>query len=285
MNSGNSVPRLRQYLEEIYDLPFEVEEKQYFGDPWFNVKLKDSERELFDIDVKIKNSIRLVIEVVPEKYAAFSIQDMSTASTDKKKTFAEYARQLQERKAKIEFYINNIMCDATNPGLWPEKWDSYRLRVSRSPICSEDEELNEAEIISSWTVIVAGMFLSLLEVMPLEEEERLEGGKKRIETNRYERNPVNRELCLIANGYKCRICGFDFEKKYGEIGRHFIHVHHIVPVSKMSEAYLIDPTNDLIPVCPNCHAMLHRVDPPLLPAELRERIQETEPHEKTNEKV
>lgn len=50
----------------------------------------------------------------------------------------------------------------------------------------------------------------------------------------------------------------DFEKMYGEIGRGFIHVHHIVPISTIGEEYKIDPIKDLVPVCPNCHAMLHK---------------------------
>ena len=119
---------------------------------------------------------------------------------------------------------------------------------------------------------MAGMFLSLLNVTQIEPDEHLEGGLNRIETNRYERNPVNRELCLLANGYKCKICGFDFERYYGKIGHHFIHVHHIVPVSKWTEAYKIDPVTELIPVCPNCHAMLHKSDPPYTPDELRNMI-------------
>jgi 5-methylcytosine-specific restriction protein A len=41
-----------------------------------------------------------------------------------------------------------------------------------------------------------------------------------------------------------------------------IHVHHIVPVSSIGEKYKVDPINDLIPVCPNCHAVFHLSDPP-----------------------
>jgi 5-methylcytosine-specific restriction protein A len=50
----------------------------------------------------------------------------------------------------------------------------------------------------------------------------------------------------------------DFEKMYGEIGHGFIHVHHIIPISTIGEEYKIDPIKDLVPVCPNCHAMLHK---------------------------
>ncbi|MBK9012922.1 MAG: HNH endonuclease [Saprospiraceae bacterium] len=58
-------------------------------------------------------------------------------------------------------------------------------------------------------------------------------------------------------------------KKYGGIGKDFIHVHHIVPISKPGEKYEIDPINDLIPVCPNCHSMLHTTNPPLKIEKLR----------------
>ena len=70
----------------------------------------------------------------------------------------------------------------------------------------------------------------------------------------------------------CSVCGFDFQKQYGAIGKNFIHVHHIVPVSQMGDGYVVDPIKDLIPVCPNCHAMIHRTDPPLTIEELRKRI-------------
>lgn len=50
----------------------------------------------------------------------------------------------------------------------------------------------------------------------------------------------------------------DFEKQYGELGKGFIHVHHIVPISTIGGNYRIDYEKDLVPVCPNCHAMLHR---------------------------
>jgi 5-methylcytosine-specific restriction protein A len=49
----------------------------------------------------------------------------------------------------------------------------------------------------------------------------------------------------------------DFEETYGQLGRGFIHVHHIVPIATIGKEYKLDPVNDLVPVCPNCHAMLH----------------------------
>ena len=50
-----------------------------------------------------------------------------------------------------------------------------------------------------------------------------------------------------------------FEEVYGEVGRGFIEVHHIVPISERGGDYIVDPIRDLIPLCSNCHAMIHRL--------------------------
>ena len=268
MDNDNAL-KVRQCLESAYDIPFVVNRQKYFNDSLYEIKPKYSNNELFDVSLRIKDQLRIVIEVSPQKYSAFSIADMSKASEEKKTIFTEYAAQLTCRKAKLDFTINGTPCDACNFTNWPTNWNSYKLRVSRSPICQEDEPFDEVDIVSSWSVIIVGMVISLLNVIQTDGDSFEEGGVKKVLVNRYERNPINRELCLAANGYTCKICGFNFEAQYGELGNRFIHVHHIVPVSSMTEKYTINPVTDLIPVCPNCHAMLHRKDPPMLPDELK----------------
>jgi len=94
---------------------------------------------------------------------------------------------------------------------------------------------------------------------PEEASEALkEGSKKTITVNTYERNPKARLNCINKYGVNCIVCGFNFEKTYGERGKEFIHVHHLVAVSDIGDEYVVDPIKDLRPVCPNCHAMLHR---------------------------
>ena len=89
--------------------------------------------------------------------------------------------------------------------------------------------------------------------------EYYEGSAQLVLTNRYERNLQARKECVKKYGCKCQICGMDFEKIYGDIGKGVIHVHHIIPISnKKGKTHIIDPKTNLIPVCPNCHAMLHR---------------------------
>ena len=57
------------------------------------------------------------------------------------------------------------------------------------------------------------------------------------------------------------MCEFNFEDHFGEVGQGFIHVHHINQISDIGKEYEVDPIKDLIPVCPNCHAMIHSKRP------------------------
>ena len=92
------------------------------------------------------------------------------------------------------------------------------------------------------------------------EEEIFEEGKlKKIFVNRFERSKEARNACINLKGAVCIVCLFDFEKKYGEIGKDYIHVHHLIPLSMIKDNYTIIPSKDLIPVCPNCHAMIHKL--------------------------
>jgi 5-methylcytosine-specific restriction protein A len=91
-----------------------------------------------------------------------------------------------------------------------------------------------------------------------EREARTEGAAKRYFGKRYERDPKNRKIALEIHGTVCVICGFDFEKVYGERGMGFIEVHHTEPLSSSDEAQTVNPETDLIPVCANCHRIIHR---------------------------
>lgn len=87
-----------------------------------------------------------------------------------------------------------------------------------------------------------------------------EGTKQPVLSNKYERNPLARQACIEHYGTSCQICGFSFKETYGEFAEGFIHVHHITPLADTDGEKEINPIKDLIPVCPNCHAMLHKKD-------------------------
>ncbi|MCU1515680.1 MAG: hypothetical protein JWQ75_401, partial [Pseudarthrobacter sp.] len=92
----------------------------------------------------------------------------------------------------------------------------------------------------------------------------------RVPVNRYERDPEARRACIAHRGSSCAACGFSFEVAYGEIGRDFIDVHHVVPPWRLGGGYQLDPLTDLVPLCANCHAMAHHgVSTPRTETELR----------------
>ncbi len=107
--------------------------------------------------------------------------------------------------------------------------------------------------------------------LPEEVQDSLyEGAKKQIVINSYERNPIARMKCINFYGAYCSVCNFSFENTYGSVGENYIHVHHIIPLSEINEEYEIDPLKHLRPVCPNCHAMIHRRKPAYTIEEMRE---------------
>ncbi len=85
----------------------------------------------------------------------------------------------------------------------------------------------------------------------------LEGTVSQVTVNAYERNPEARRQCIEAHGTTCCICGFNFGANYGPVAEGYIHVHHLRPLSAAGGEYVVNPVEDLRPVCPNCHAVLH----------------------------
>ena len=96
-----------------------------------------------------------------------------------------------------------------------------------------------------------------------------EGSAYQIEATKFERNPEARRLCIERHGSTCRTCGFDFAKSHGDVADGYIHIHHLTPISEIAEKYQIDPIVDLVPLCPNCHAVAHLRTPPYGVEEIR----------------
>jgi len=124
---------------------------------------------------------------------------------------------------------------------------------------TKDVEANSFKLLSKNSEIEENEFYFPNEINF--KEEFKEGKSSQVLVNSYERNPLARMKCIEHYGLNCQICNFNFEEKYGKIGRDFIHVHHIVDISLIADEYSVNPISDLIPVCPNCHSMLHKSKP------------------------
>jgi HNH endonuclease len=130
---------------------------------------------------------------------------------------------------------------------------SLESLVLRKPLSSlfTNEELHVAQkrlnIISSFR----------LSEEVSENKKFVEGSVCQVTINSYELNIEARRCCIEHHGTSCRVCGFNFEEKFGSLAKGFIHVHHLKPLSEIKKEYEVDPIADLCPVCPNCHAIIH----------------------------
>lgn len=139
-------------------------------------------------------------------------------------------------------------------------WDSRASGVIVKEEVAVRLEIEWTRLLSTKGIVEQHSAL-MTQILPeeiLDSKRYYEGAKKQIVVNSYERNSDARKKCLEYYGLSCYVCGFNFEKAYGDLGVGFIHVHHLKPLSEINEKYELDPVKDLRPVCPNCHAMIHR---------------------------
>ncbi|QKJ66058.1 HNH endonuclease [Deefgea piscis] len=186
-----------------------------------------------------------------------------------------------EARAKtIQDKVLEEYCDGEIPDNYQDA-KSFRQTIQRKmeDYCPQAAGYNSLKKEGKFLRVGHGMYRiasghNVMEVLFTEEitepEKYTEGAIKKIAVNFYERSSEARRQCIQHYGVKCVICGFDFEKTYGEIGRLFIHVHHLVPLSEVKSSYVVDPIKDMRPVCANCHAVIHRTTPALSIEKLKE---------------
>ena len=159
-----------------------------------------------------------------------------------------------------EYYLEHIKNDFGNEGLLlalqaVKQHSEYFARRREN---GQSYILYPAKIFKKYSHLLEQEIEYADELKEGSKSKYIEGAKKEVIVNAYERDSAARAKCLEIHGYLCSVCNFDFLKEYGEIGRKYIHVHHITDLSTVGKEYEVDPQNDLIPVCPNCHSMLHR---------------------------
>ncbi len=123
-------------------------------------------------------------------------------------------------------------------------WEQYASRL----LTSEDSSLRQGiEILANPIEAEEGSVVSVMHLLR-ERDHSLIREKKRLAR---QRGPL-----------KCSLCGFDFEKIYGDLGCNFIEVHHLTPLATYNKLGQSTSLDDLILVCSNCHRMLHRINKP-----------------------
>ncbi len=183
---------------------------------------------------------------------------------------------VQKLLNKSEINLENIAKNSNKPILFIAQnmvdWFSAELTKQSSLVSEWQEKYIRTKIkINNREVTNYSHTLNIQQDEAIEEKNLTykEGAIKQITVNAYERNDKARKACLKHHGYTCQCCSFNFEKIYGILGKDYIHVHHKKALYEIKEEYVLDPIIDLAPVCANCHAMIHRKNPPYTIDEIR----------------
>jgi 5-methylcytosine-specific restriction protein A len=176
----------------------------------------------------------------------------------------------------------NLICDATNAILISQDERSFPIPHSKSNNGSGHGQFNiwyadkandtviKQQVLKYIDGIINRKILDEIKYHLHDESKAYIITTKQIARSRDARNE-----CIKLKGCKCYICGFDFKEKYGDLGKDYIEIHHITPIGELSTSIGYegtDPEKDLIPLCSNCHSMIHRKNPPYCPNEIKERI-------------
>lgn len=208
---------------------------------------------------------------VPDTFASGLMKTLCANDAQKRNEFSSLSSAFTGSGTKCIVRVDDREVDLL--ALPEGKWTKLALTCSR--LTDKSDEQRDAEE-------VGGACLSLLlSLLPTEDDgvetghldQGLpEGAMSRVMVNRYERRPANRAAAIAAHGTTCKACGFNFARFYGTIGEGVIEIHHRTPVSQLGKNYVLNPVMDLVPLCSNCHQMVHQECPPISAEELREML-------------
>jgi len=168
---------------------------------------------------------------------------------------------------RLELQVNRLEVSKVDPS---DEWVTAEL-VGKSSKYDGEPLLALEKFLSSFLGTTLDIFA---EWHSSHEIGEVEGGYTRAYFNRYERSSANRAVCLSIKGSVCVACGEDPGVKYKMDGKRIIHVHHITPVSQMGGPRPVNPATELVPLCPNCHNVAHKRNPPYTPEEILGLINE-----------
>lgn len=217
-----------------------------------------------------------VAETTSKYIINFSIESMAadlarlirTNVLDSQGQLRSIAETSKSSSSSQLFRVNEVPYLSISDALREPNWFSVSMEDAISkPIPSDSLRSRIEELLATILLLIPSEDIETNEVdLPTFE---IEGAVSRGAFNIYERSERNRRICITVFGFNCRICGVDLEERYGPIAAEFIHVHHKTPVSQMGGPREVNPLTDLIPVCPNCHYVMHRTNPPVQPETLR----------------
>ena len=218
---------------------------------------------------------RLQIDFEPGKFAGSLLADMGNADVEGRSAFQAILADSCRLGAQVDLAVNGVPIPFDSQNVWAQSWNRLALSMNKGQLeLGIEEGESDVGIVCRWTGRFAAAIVAIL---PTEEEGESvesdvvgypEGALRTVRTNRYERDRRNRAAAIAIHGTACKGCGLEMGMRYGPVAAGLVEVHHVTPVSQLAAGYVIDPVRDLVPLCPNCHAVVHRRDPPLTVGEI-----------------
>jgi 5-methylcytosine-specific restriction protein A len=287
MSSGVNSVRLGRSLQERLGLALIAKDEVVDGGLFATLRPSDLEEGNGFVIVVSRTARQVEASFRADSFAAALLRKMSEADALARGTFHALLSQARSDCGHVYLEVDGASVESLPDSAEP--WRSFGLDMStRLPPGKVTEGVIQEEALRVASACMT-LALSLLPVEPMQEPGLHgaaglpEGARTRVEVNRYERSPVNRAACIAHYGPICRACAFDFRAFYGSLGEGYVEVHHRTPVSRMNESYFVNPITDLVPVCANCHAMLHRTEPPMAVEALRTLLGERRASAAVNE--
>lgn len=222
---------------------------------------------------------RLRLSFEPQKFAGELIAAMGTASEPRRAGFRAILEESVALGATVRFSVNGHATQLDDQTVWERDWRRLDLGLStRLEQLDQGATVEELDLVCTWT---QRFVAAVLAISPVEARASLtddppegfkEGAPRKTCGITYERDRRNRAAAIAIHGTACSACGLEFGVRYGQVAEGFIEVHHTRPLSSADEAYIVNPVKDLIPLCPNCHAVAHRRNPPLTVEEIKDLL-------------
>jgi 5-methylcytosine-specific restriction enzyme A len=241
----------REYMPRDHDFELAIRLSQIPSPHGFNMKIYD-------------NYLSWKVELQLDVFTTPLISSMQSRYVDRKKGLESYLELAKAKNNYFSLLVNGNLDIATVN----DEWKDINFSLAKSYYSEDSEFSSLSAVLLDFMCVLLFLIVEDTEWKISDEIGKEEGGSYNQIVQKYERSRFNRALCLKYFGFSCRGCGDKLTEKYGPIGTGVIHVHHIVPISQMGSSYSLNPIKDLIPLCPNCHNIVHQTNPPISISEL-----------------
>ncbi len=178
----------------------------------------------------------------------------------------------------------NLKCNSDNAVLISQDDRNFEIPYSKTSVSGHGQHniwYADKDIDSSTRSNVMQYVDGIIAESELSDERKYfynENKKRVVSTHQIARSREARDKCIELKGCRCGICEFDFKRTYGDLGKDYIEVHHITSIGTLTSTIGYegtDPEKDLIPLCSNCHSMVHRRNPAYHPDEIKAILKAT----------